>query len=377
MLLEIAWIVVQAVIVFAASTFLFDIVHYFLHAWENSRVPLLREFARWHDVHHKFLDKNMDVHPEFVRQNFWFHLLPEYSTSMLGTLVFVFFFSWWAIALVALGHTALFVARIIEEGRDFNHMSMDRLSGTPGFWLVTPSYHALHHVHPHAFYSSFLNFFDLIAGTGCQFIGRRFVVTGASGAYGAAMVKHLRRLGAEVVTAKSGVDYSAGDYGRMHPLLEQADVLVLAHGAKSDDCWNANYRTFVDLIDLFEEIGRGRLTPPEVWAVGSEAEFHGDFGMASLRDYAASKRAFAARALGYYTSKDVIYRHIVPSAFSSKMGPGLISADLAVRWTLFLIRRGLTYVPVTYTGLALLNYFRFRFFQRTPVAEPAEAPSRG
>ena len=45
----------------------------------------------------------------------------------------------------------------------------------------------------------------------------------------------------------------------------------------------------MDLTELFIEVGRGRLTPPEVWALGSEAEFHGDMGLPELVDYAATK----------------------------------------------------------------------------------------
>ena len=139
-------------------------------------------------------------------------------------------------------------------------------------------------------------------------------------------------------------------------------MLVLAHGAKSVDCYNANHRTFVELIDLFAEIGRGRLTPPEVWALGSEAEFHGDFGQESLRDYAGSKRAFAAKALDYYRSPDLIYRHIVPVGLHLGDGAGPdVGGNAMVSYTLFFIRRGFRYVPVTYTTLAYWNYFRFRF----------------
>jgi len=373
---EIGWLAAQAAVVFAASTFLFDIVHYLLHRWQDSRFGVLRTFARWHDVHHRFLDPNMDVHPELVRANFWAHLLPEYLTSMAGTLVFGIVFSWVAVAIVAGAHTVFFVARIFEEGRDYNHMAMDRLSGTQGFWLVTPSYHALHHVHPNQFYASFLSAFDLVMGTACQIAGRRFLVTGASGAFGSALVERLEKSGATVETAKFGVDYAAGDYERMKGKLARADVLVLAHGLKTGDCWNANYVTFCDLIDRFTAMGRERLVPPEVWGLGSEIELHGDFGMRGLKDYATSKRAFAARALDYSRSKQLIYRHIVPSAFTSRMGRGLISATTAVAVALFFIRRGFTYVPVTYTGLALLNYFRFRFLQRparrTAAAAPAE-----
>jgi hypothetical protein len=372
---EIGWLAAQAAIVFAASTFLFDIVHYLLHRWQDSRLGVLRTFARWHDVHHRFLDPNMDVHPELVRANFWAHLLPEYLTSMAGTVIFALVFSWVAVAIVAGAHTVLFVVRIFEEGRDYNHMAMDRLSGTQGFWLVTPSYHAQHHVHPDQFYASFLSLFDLVMGTACQIEGRRFLVTGASGAYGSALVDKLERLGATVETAKFGVDYAAGDYERMRDKLARADVLVLAHGVKSGDCWNANYVTFCDLIEMFMGLGRDRLMPPEVWGLGSEAEMHGDFGLKSLKDYAASKRAFAARALGYSRSRQLVYRHIVPSAFTSRMGPGLISAKTAVAVSLFFIRRGFTYVPVTYTGLALINYIRFRFLQRPARGAVAAAPA--
>lgn len=374
-ILGILWILAQAVIVFAASTLLFDVLHYLLHRWQNSRFAILREFSRWHNVHHDFLDTNMDVHPELVKENFWYHLLPEYATSLGGTLVFAFFFDWWAIALVAAVHTVLFALRIKEEGRDVNHMSMDRLDGQRGFWFVSPSYHALHHIHPRSYYASFLNVFDLLAGTNCQIKGRKFLVTGAGGAYGSAMVNRLEKLGGIVDTAKSGQDYSAGDYDRIVARLQWADVVILAHGSKTLDCWNANYHTFVDLIDRVEELGKSRLTPPEVWAVGSEVELHGDLGMDALKDYAASKRAFAARARDYYRSPNLMYRHIVPSAFTSPMGRGLISAETAVSISLFLIMRGFNYVPVTYTTLAFWNYVPFRFGRRKEMADipqPAE-----
>lgn len=374
MILEILTVILQAAVVFTASTVLFDILHYLLHRWQRSRFALLREFSRWHNVHHEFLDKDMQVHPELVRENFWFHLLPEYMTSLAGTLIFGLVFSWWAVGSIALLHTVLFVLRIIEEGRDYNHMSMDRLSGQKGFWFVNPSYHALHHIHPMQFYSSFVNVFDLVMGTNAQIKGRTFLVTGANGAFGSALVRRLQAMGAKIETAKSGVDYSAGHYEDMREKLARADVLVLAHGAKSDDCWNANYRTFVDLIDMFIEMGRERLTPPEVWAVGSEIELHGDFGMAALKDYAASKKAFAKRAREYYTSKDVMYRHIVPAAFTSAMGKGMMSAETAVSIALFFIKRGFAYVPVSFTFLAHLNYIRFRFLQR-PAHQAATLPA--
>jgi hypothetical protein len=351
--------VIQFLLVFAVSTFLFDALHWLLHRWGKSKIPLLKTFARWHWVHHAFLDRKMRVHPELVRPNLIYHVMPEYLTSLAGTLIFLFVFPWPPVAAVALMRTWMLIQTIREEGMDYNHMAMDRLSGQQGLLWVNQSYHAMHHINPNNFFSSFSNVFDLVFGTATQIDGRRFLVTGAGGAFGGAMKVRLEKLGGIVETAKHGVDFAPGDYARMREKLERADVLILSHGAKSDGAWDANHRTFVDLIDLFIEAGRGRLTPPEVWALGSEAEFHGDMGMAELKDYAGSKRAFAQRALSYYRSGDVLYRHIVPSSFTSAMGPGPMSANTAAGIALFLIRRGFHYVPVTLTSLAFWNYFRF------------------
>jgi hypothetical protein len=366
------WVLLAAV-VFVISTLLFDTLHWLLHRWGRSKNRLLRIFSRWHWVHHRFLDRKMRVNTELVRQNLIYHVVPEYLTGMAGTLVFLLVFPWPPVAVVALVRTWMLVQTIREEGLDANHMSMDRISGRQGLWWVNPSYHAMHHVHPRNFFSSFTNGFDLLFGTGTQIDGRRFLITGAGGAFGGAIKQRLEELGGIVETAKHGADFRAGDYERMREKLERADVLILSHGTKSEACWDANYRTFVDLIERFIETGRSRLTPPEVWALGSEAEFHGDMGMEELRDYAASKRAFAREALRYYRSGDVLYRHIVPSSFTSAMGPGPMSADTAARLALFFIRRGFHYVPVTLTTLALWNYFRFVRQDRAAEAVPVDS----
>ena len=374
MIWDIVVFLLQAALAFVASTALFDALHWILHKWERSRFPLLRTFSSWHWVHHKFLGLDMQINPAYARANIWFHILPEYLTSVAGTLVFLLVFPWPPVAAVLMLRTIMLAMTLREEGLDYNHMSMDRVGGQQGLLWVGNNYHAMHHVYPHNFFSSFANVFDLMAGTGCQIEGRRFLVTGASGAFGSAMVDKLRKLGGVVETAKSGVDFAPGSYGPIREKLEHTDVLVLAHGAKTDDCWNANNVTFRELIELFTELGKARLTPPEVWALGSEVEFHGDMGLDELKAYSASKRAFALRARDYYRSDALIYRHIVPSSFTSAMGKGAMSARTAVNIALFLIRRGVRYVPVTLTGLAVLNYFRFRFFQKgqPDLSQPAE-----
>jgi monoglucosyldiacylglycerol epimerase len=364
----------QALVVFILSTALFDALHWLLHRWERSSNPLLRRFSSWHWVHHKFLGLNMQINPAYARANIWFHVLPEFATSMAGTLLFLLVFPWQPIAAVAALRLVMLIMTLREEGLDYNHMSMDRVGGQQNMWWVDNNYHAMHHVYPNNFFSSFVNLFDLLFGTACQFKGRRFLVTGASGALGSALVTKLQAAGALVETAKSGVDYSVGHYDALSEKLARADVLVLAHGAKGEDGWDANYVTFRDLIERFSAVGRDRLTPPEVWAVGSEVELHGDMGLDELKTYAASKRAFARKAMDYYRSNDLIYRHIVPSSFTSAMGRGAMSAATAASIALFMIRRGFRYVPVTLTGLAFLNYFRFRFFQNrsAETLKPAE-----
>lgn len=374
MIWDIILFLLQAALVFIVSTALFDALHWTLHKWEGSRIPLLRTLSSWHWVHHKFLGLDMQINPAYARANMWFHILPEYGTSMLGTLLFLLVFPWPVIAAVAAIRTVMFVMTLREEGLDYNHMSMDRVGGQQGLLWVDNNYHAMHHVYPHNFFSSFANVFDMVFGTTCQIEGRRFLVTGASGAFGSAMVDKLTALGGIVETAKSGIDFAPGDYAGMREKLERAEVLILSHGAKTEDCWNANNVTFRELTELFTELGKKRLTPPEVWALGSEVEFHGDMGMDELKAYSASKRAFALRARDYYRSDALIYRHIVPSSFTSAMGKGAMSAATAVSIALFFIRRGFRYVPVTMTGLAVLNYFRFRFLQKEQpdVSQPAE-----
>jgi len=363
------WIV-EGLVTFAISTFIFDTVHWALHRWTKSRFALLRTFASWHHVHHRFLDGKMQVHMDLAATNFWAHLVPEFLTSVAGTAVFYLVFHWIPVTAVVAIHVWNFANNIRTEGMDGNHMSMDRVSGQQSLFKVNAAYHAMHHITPDNFYSSYLNVFDLLFGRSCTIRHRRFLITGASGAFGSAMKARIEAKGGLVETAKHGVDFAAGAVERMRAKLERADVLILAHGAKGQEAWDANYTTFTELADLFITIGKDRLVPPEIWAVGSEAEFHGDMGHADLVDYAASKRAFAQRAVGYYRSPDVLYRHIVPSAFTSAMGPGAMSADTAARIALFFIRRGFSYVPVTLTTLAFWNYFRF--IRLSPDLQPVQ-----
>jgi hypothetical protein len=164
----------------------------------------------------------------------------------------------------------------------------------------------------------------------------------------------LEAQGALVTALKYGRDYDYDDYDRLEPALAQADVLVLCHGSKVAHAMQANCDSFVAIIDRFRRLG-GRRAPAEVWAIGSEIEAHPAWGDPDLAIYLRSKRAFARRARQYFRDGDMVYRHIVPSAFTSRMGRGLISGRAAAAIAMFFIRRGFRYVPVTYTGIAFVN----------------------
>jgi len=196
---------------------------------------------------------------------------------------------------------------------------------------------------------------------------RRFLLTGARGAFGSALKLHLEREGASVATARFGDDWTYDDYGFFNPSrLQDIDVLVLSHGAKTLHAMDANCASFVAIIERYLQARKSATRPAEIWGLGSEIEFHPTWGIAELADYRDSKRAYARYAAHLYRDPGITYRHIVPSAFTSRMGPGLISADTAARMALFLLRRNWKYVPVTYSGFAYLNYFRFRNLGRRP-----------
>ena len=93
--------------------------------------------------------------------------------------------------------------------------------------------------------------------------------------------------------------------------------------------------------------------------MGSEIEIHPTWGLDSLKEYSRSKREFAKFARRCYDDDALVYRHIVPSAFRSRMGAAIMGPDWAVWTALWWIRRGARYVPVTYTGLAFWGYVKF------------------
>lgn len=366
--LHILW---QAVVVFVAATFVFDVIHYLLHRCLKSSFGPFRFVGSLHQAHHDFFDDQLTFQKPATLRNLVLHVVPEYSTQMAVCAAALLVFDWPAVVLVMGFLTLLFVLVIIGRGKDPHHVAYEKLPPAHDDLLVMGPYHSLHHVYPDGYYSSYVTIFDRLMGTGCQIRGRRVAMTGASGAFGGPLKEMLERAGAAWVKAfKFGEDYTYDDYGRLDDVLREADILVLAHGSKKEHAMQANCESFVALIERFKALTKHRRFPVEVWAVGSEIECHPAFGDPDLKVYLESKRAFARHARRYYRDRDILYRHVVPSAFRSRMGPGLISGRTAAWLALFLIRRGLRYVPVTYTGVALVNYLKFLFRVNAAPAPP-------
>lgn len=371
--------VAQAALLHAFATVCFDCLHWALHAAHRSTAGWLRAIGGVHHTHHRFLTTNLRFDDSLSTANLVQHRTVELAGHVLAAALGFLVLEPAPVVLVLAAFLAGFLVVTARRGRDAHHRALPVVPAPRSALFVGVGYHALHHAHPDRYFGSVLTLFDRLFGTGCQVAGRTVALTGASGAFGAPLKAILEREGATVLPLKYGVDYRYGDYAGADEALGRADILVLAHGSKVKDAMAANCDSFLALIDRFRELKRSSRFPPEVWAVGSEIECHPSWGNAELQIYLESKRAYARHARRFFHQTDFLYRHIVPSAFTSPMGKGLISGATAARWAWLFICRGFRYVPVSYSGIALLNYFKFVFrvhaappdqkFHRSPLQE--------
>lgn len=285
-------------------------------------------------------------------------LFIQLGVEVVAALLMLTLFTLLPVFLALAGLTA----RFLYEAARPQQLPKGNLPAPRRGLITDPAYHAMHREFPDRYFGSVTTLFDRIFGTGTAIKDRRVVITGCSGSFGRPFAELLLAHGAaDVIPLKFGVNYTYFDYSACDPVLAEADILVLAHGAKGELAMQANCDSFLHFIERFKELTAKRKVPPEVWAVGSEIEAHPAWGNQELQVYLDSKRAFARHARRYFWDPSIIYRHIVPSAFKSQMGPGLISGRFAARWAWFFIARGFRYVPVSYTGIAFINYFKFLF----------------
>ena len=360
---------------YLSGSFCFDAAHYLLHQSSKSRYRRLRRLGYLHQVHHLFYNRNLKFDDRYYRLNLLLELPMELSCQMLGTLLGWLFAVYMKPALISRELTVLVlwfeVLRaflvVYLEGKDSNHIAFSAPPKDTNWFFVGPHYHALHHVDPTAYMSSTFRLFDWIRGTGNSLKARRITITDVSGAFGLAMKRQLRKDGVEYIQElKFGVDWTYDNYDSLTPILATTDVLVLTHDANGANAMEASCHSAVTLIDLFKKHHKSKCTQkmllPEVWYVGSESELHSPWDIPTLEEYSRSKRSFVPHARALYDDPAILYRHIMTSTFQFKMRFPIVSADWAAWLAMWWIRRGARYVPVTYTGLAHLNYFKFMYW---------------
>jgi NAD(P)-dependent dehydrogenase (short-subunit alcohol dehydrogenase family) len=360
---------------YISSSVFFDIVHYFFHQWSTSQWKALQWLSRCHQYHHLYYNRSLTFNRRYQLQNAWIALPLEMACLVIGGLL-----GWSLLHLMTpnakdLDRTPLIVVLAVHlvrtlvvicmSGRDSNHIAYKTVPKDPHWLFVGPQFHALHHLDPDRYMSSVVKLFDWAAGTAYTLRNKNVAITGGSGAFGTAIQQQLRSEGVRHIRAlKFGTHWTHHDFSRVGSALDEADILILAHGTKGPDAMEANCGSTIRLIELFMERrgrrqGRTAKTLPEIWYVGSESELHPAFGGPAMRRYAASKRAFVPYARALYDHPQIVYRHIVPAAFDSPMGKAVVSAEWAASVAMWWIRRGACYVPVSYTGIAYLNFLKF------------------
>ncbi|TQV91811.1 integral membrane protein [Cordyceps javanica] len=356
---------------YVVGSVFFDLVHWQAH--QKTRNKFVRWLNRTHSAHHQYFNRQLRFNAKFRYANLVSHMPLEFACQAVGSSA-----SW--MALRRLYPTAAYDLLIVMAvqvvrtsvvawnlGYDSNHVPYRVLPKDRNSMIVGPEYHVLHHIDPQNYFGSMVRVVDIIFGTATTLKGRRVAMTGSSGALGGELTRALQKEQvASVTPLRHGVEWSRDDYSKLAPVLAETDILVLCHGTKDTHAAVAtNCTAAVSIIELFRQ-ARSRSKPeliPEVWYVGSEAELHGALpGDKVMQAYTESKRSFVPFARAYYDDESFIYRHIVPAAFKSPMGSAIVGADWAARVALWWIRRGAQYVPVTYTGFAFINYFRFMYW---------------
>lgn len=328
--LDLAFLIPQILAVFLASTVVFDLVHVTLHRLAASGNGLLRRIGDLHEVHHRFLDERLKIQPEFQTGNLTHHVIPEYLTQVSVSLALLAILPG-RVVLPALALQTLVFALILRvRGIDVNHHSIDALAAYRPFYFCVPEYHAWHHAHPEAFFSSWIKTLDHALGSGSSLSGRRVVLTGGATPLGRA----LRPLLEERAESVGVFDGPAGP--ALAKELSSLDVLVLADDESDRDLdgW----------IEKFCSSTKGRLLPPEVWCVGTPR---------ALRD----RTEHARRASAYFLDPRVVYRHLlVPSGALGDEAAARTASQRLMRG----IERGFNFVPAAPGIAAVADYVRFR-----------------
>ena len=331
-----ALLAVQVLLLFLASTVVFDVVHWLLHVLARSRVKVLQAVGALHDVHHRFLDEELRLHRELIRANITHHVIPEFVTQISVSLVLLALLPTRVVVGTILLQALIFLLILRARGMDINHKEIALLRAYRPLYFCVPAYHALHHVWPEAYFSSWVKTLDHVLGSGVWLAGRRVAMVGSGSEFGAALRGLVEVRGVRGIEEIGASEAGATTTGQeLDARLQEFDVLVVADVGAAGGTEDA-----AALVERFREATRGRKVPAEVWAVALEAE-----------------RDFAAYGRRYFFDPRLIYRHVVVPAPSA-------DPQRVARRALFWILRGFNYVPAKASPRALLSFLHFRFFLR-------------
>ena len=297
----------------------FDFVNWMSHLTHRSRFESFRLLAKFHNVHHRYFDRELKFNENFYGENILIHLLLELGCQVVGggltwQLVRVLYPELASTAKQSLVATSLMLSVrtgviAVNGERDANHITYARLPKDSSFFFVGPRYHALHHIDPLNYFGSMTRLVDWILGTSFTLRGRRITMTGSSSLLGQALlVKLSRERPRSIRCLKFGTDWRYDDYSKLSATFAETDILILAHGTKNDaHKLKANFESAVTMIELFkqERVMTKVDLLPEVWYIGSGAEFEGSWN-ADMQLYTESKRAFARFARAYYDDDNII-----------------------------------------------------------------------
>lgn len=359
----------QALITYIFCQLSFDTLHWVLHRCIRSHSKVLKKIGNLHQIHHDFYQKTLQLRSELCRANILYHHIPEYLVQISICALFLLLFSPVAVGAVALYYTVLFGFVLAAPLDNPHHLNQKYAKAPNNTFFDSPSYHAYHHLYPDSYFASGIRLFDMLWGTAAPIKGRTIAMTGTGGAFGKALMKILEKKGAKILPLKYGKDFEPGRYDMADKILSTADLLILTHGSMEEDMRESLLYSYIGLIERFRTLKAQSLVPPEIWAMGSEIEVHPAFG-ALMSRYKTTKLHFSACAKFYYNDDRTLYRHIVPAAFRTQLYRHRpVNADVIAHIALFFIRRGACYIPATYTGLAFMNYLRFKFWQKPTLPE--------
>ena len=325
---------VQVLAVVLASTVVFDVLHFLLHRLYASRTAWLRRVGELHEWHHRFMDRNLDVHEELILQNLRWHVIPEYLTQLSFSLCLLALLPTRVVLGAIAVQTLVFLLILRARGIDINHRPIASLRAYRPSFFCMPEYHALHHVWPDAHFSSWIKPLDHLLCAGAELAGRRLAVAGEETAFTRALVDGAKARGAVEVDALVPPAPESVDPHLVGRLRELDILVVEASGAGEDAAaW----------IERFAEAAAGRKRPPEVWTICMPSDAGVPAPVPATRRYWASSR--------------VIYRHVDLSG-SARLGEA--AARGAARRALRGIRRGFNYVPAGGIARAVTGFLRFR-----------------